>query len=68
MELRRTHSIRELVNILTANGVTVSISEDDMDLLDTIYIPSKYPAYSALPRTLPDQEIHLLPSPQKDLW
>ena len=25
-----------------------------MDLMDSIYVPSKYPVYSALPQTLPD--------------
>jgi len=24
-----------------------------MDLMDSIYVPSKYPVYSALPQTLP---------------
>ncbi len=28
-----------------------------MDLMDSIYVPSKYPVYSALPQALPDPEI-----------
>lgn len=57
LEFRRTHSIRELLGILAAQGVTLSVSEDEMDLMDSIYIPSKYPVYSALPQALPDPVI-----------
>ena len=28
-----------------------------MDLMDSIYVPSKYPVYSALPQALPDPSI-----------
>lgn len=57
LEFRRTHSIRELKGLLSDQGISVNISDDDMDLMDTIYLPSKYPAYSALPHTLPEPEI-----------
>lgn len=33
------------------------MSDDDIDLLDSIYLPSKYPAFSALPRFMPDHGI-----------
>ncbi len=56
-EFRRTHSIRELVGLLTNQGITLNISNDEMDLMDTIYLPSKYPIYSALPNALPEPEI-----------
>ena len=57
LEFRRTHNIRELVGILTAQDMIVDISEEEMDLMDTIYVPSKYPDYSALPHTQPDASI-----------
>ena len=57
LEFRRTHSIRELIGLLTPQGITLSVSEDEMDLMDSIYIPSKYPVYSALPQALPDPAI-----------
>lgn len=57
LEFRRTHSIRELVGILTDQGIRVNISDDEMDLMDAIYLPSKYPIYSALPNALPEPEI-----------
>ena len=56
-EFRRTHSIRELVGILSDQGIGVNISEDETDLMDTIYLPSKYPIYSALPHAAPEPEI-----------
>ena len=56
-EFRRTHSMRELVGLLSDLGITLHISNDEMDLMDTIYLPSKYPIYSALPHALPEPEI-----------
>ena len=53
----RTHSVRELVGVLVDQKITPPISEDDMDFMDAIYIPSKYPVYSALPQAKPDQAI-----------
>ncbi|MGB5157163.1 HEPN domain-containing protein [Desulfobacterium sp. N47] len=53
----RTHSIRELVGLLSEKQITSPISDDDMDLMDSIYVPSKYPIYSALPQAMPDRAI-----------
>lgn len=53
-EFRRTHNIRELAGVLRGNGVDPGMSEDDMDLLDAIYVPSKYPVFSSLPHAEPD--------------
>lgn len=57
LPFQRTHSVRELIRILTDQEISPVISEDEIDLMDTIYIPSKYPAYSALPRAMPNQTI-----------
>jgi HEPN domain-containing protein len=57
LEFRRTHSIRELLGLLAAKDIALSVSEDEMDLMDSIYVPSKYPVYSALPQALPDPAI-----------
>ena len=35
------------------------MSDEDCDLLDTIYVPSKYPMGSVLPDFNPDREIGL---------
>ena len=41
--LRRTHSIQDLVNLLATNGLPSGITAEECNLLDAIYLPSKYP-------------------------
>lgn len=53
--LRKTHSITELTRLLADYNVVISISEDDCDLLDSIYLPSKYPLGGVLPDFEPDE-------------
>ena len=53
-KIKKTHSINELVSLLAENGLNVDITEDDCDLLDSIYLPSKYPLGSILPDFEPD--------------
>ena len=55
--LTRTHSIRQLSENVINLGIYVSLSDDDIDLLDSIYLPSKYPAFSVLPNFMPNEEI-----------
>ena len=53
-KIKKTHSMNELVNILDKHGLNVDMTEDDCDLLDSIYLPSKYPLGSILPDFEPD--------------
>jgi HEPN domain-containing protein len=57
IKLKKTHSINELVRILADNGLKINITEDECDLLDSIYLPSKYPLESVLPHFEPDKQI-----------
>ena len=57
VNLIKTHSIRELVGKLADLSIDTLISEDDTDLLDSIYLPSKYPLSSVLPHYMPDEDI-----------
>lgn len=57
MKLKKTHSINELRNTLVASGIDIDITEDECDLLDSLYLPSKYPIGSVLPDFEPDMEI-----------
>jgi HEPN domain-containing protein len=57
LEFRKTHSIQDLSGILAAVGVDVELTDEDCELLDSIYLPSKYPLGSALPDIQPDQGI-----------
>lgn len=53
----KTHSICELVKKIGRCHVHINLSADDCDLLDAIYLPSKYPLSGALPEFSPDEEI-----------
>lgn len=55
-KIKKTHSINELVNILDKHGLNVDMTEDDCDLLDSIYLPSKYPLGGILPDFEPDMQ------------
>jgi HEPN domain-containing protein len=57
LRFRKTHSINELVSRLARNGLKVNVSEDECDLLDSIYLPSKYPVGGALPDFEPDKRV-----------
>jgi len=57
LKLRKTHSINELRNSLFLSGIAIDITEDECDLLDSIYLPSKYPLAGVLPDFEPDMEI-----------
>ncbi len=48
VKLKRTHSINNLVSILEKANICVGLSEDECDLLDSIYMPSKYAPYLTL--------------------
>jgi len=54
LEFRKTHSVSELTDILTAGSVEIGLTDDEKELLDSIYLPSKYPLGSALPDAEPD--------------
>ena len=54
--IKKTHSINELVTILAEKGIKVDIQEDERDLIDSIYLPSKYPICGILPVFEPDMQ------------
>lgn len=57
LSFQKTHSIGTLNAQLADNGVNTMLSEGDCILLDSIYMPSKYPFGSALPDFNPDADI-----------
>lgn len=57
LPIKKTHSIRELKAILEEAGQDLDISIDDCLLIDSIYLPSKYPLGSALPDSAPDADV-----------
>lgn len=54
---KKTHSISELKNHCVHKGAQIDLSDDECDLLDSIYLPSKYPMGSVLPDFEPNEEI-----------
>ncbi len=54
---RKTHAITELVRLLADVGIKIRLRAEDCDLLDSIYLPSKYPLGSVLPAFDPDDEL-----------
>lgn len=52
---KKTHNIFELKNILAQKGVSIDLTDDECDFLDSIYLPTKYPVGSALPFYYPDK-------------
>ncbi len=56
-KLKKTHSINDLKNILQNNGISIQLSDDECDFLDSIYLPSKYPIGNVLPYFEPGHEI-----------
>jgi HEPN domain-containing protein len=55
--IQKTHNIEALNLILKEAGGRTDLSDEDCDLLDSIYIPSKYPTQSVLPDFEPDHQI-----------
>ncbi|HBI16440.1 MAG TPA: DNA-binding protein [Desulfobulbaceae bacterium] len=53
-KVRKTHSINELVQLLADLQLDMEIADEDCDLLDAIYLPTKYPLGGALPAFEPD--------------
>ena len=58
LPFKKTHNIMELKTTLDKNSVSIELTEDECDFLDSIYLPSKYPIGSALPFFYPDKEIY----------
>jgi HEPN domain-containing protein len=57
MSPRRTHSIRDLNRDLALAGIKTTLTDDDCELLDSIYVGSKYPLDSILPESVPDSAL-----------
>lgn len=54
---RKTHSIETLNSKVAGAGVPTALTDEDCILMDSIYVPSKYPFGSALPDFNPDVQI-----------
>lgn len=57
ISFKKTHNISELKVILNLNFISIDLSDDECEFLDSIYLPTKYPMNSALPFFYPDKEM-----------
>ena len=57
INLKRTHDILELKYLLQRKGIIVNISDDECDLLNAVYLPSKYPMGYTIDEIEPDDEL-----------
>ncbi len=57
IKLQKTHTVSILVEKLREIGFHFIIDDDDIDLIDSIYLASKYPFGSVLPDFEPDENI-----------
>jgi len=57
IKFKRTHSTNELIIMLAENHLDIDLTEEERDLLDSIYLPSKYPLGGILPDFEPDDKI-----------
>lgn len=55
--VRKTHSIGQLLTLLENGGLSIDISQDESELIDSIYLPSKYPVSAILPDFEPNEVI-----------
>ncbi|MBT3385167.1 MAG: HEPN domain-containing protein [Prolixibacteraceae bacterium] len=53
---KKTHDIFEINRIIKTNKIQISITDDECDIINTIYLPSKYPLGSVLPDFIPDHK------------
>ncbi|MCX5638785.1 MAG: HEPN domain-containing protein [Planctomycetota bacterium] len=56
IKFKKTHSISELAVMLAKKHLKIELAEEECELLDSIYLPSKYPLGSALPDFEPDEK------------
>ncbi len=56
LPFKKTHAIFVLWQSLVDNGFDTALTEEDCALLDSVFMPSRYPLFSILPDAMPDRE------------
>jgi HEPN domain-containing protein len=57
LPFRKTHAILVLWQDLADHGIDTTLTEEDCALLDSVFMPLRYPLFSILPDAMPDREI-----------
>ena len=56
LPFKKTHTIFVLWQSLADKGLETGLTEEDCTLLDSVFMPSRYPLFSILPEAMPDKE------------
>jgi HEPN domain-containing protein len=56
LPFKKTHTIFILWQSLADKGFGTALTEEDCTLLDSVFMPSRYPLFSILPDSMPDKE------------
>ena len=56
LPFKKTHTIFVLWQSLADKGLETALTEEDCTLLDSVFMPSRYPLFSILPDAMPDKE------------
>ena len=56
LPFKKTHGIYTLRQTLADHGMQATLSEEECDLFDVLYMPSRYPLFSVLPDAMADRE------------
>ena len=56
LPFKKTHTIFVLWQALADHGFDTALTEEDCALLDSVFMPSRYPLFSILPDAMPDRE------------
>jgi HEPN domain-containing protein len=59
LKLQKTHNIISLVQTLKKENISINILDDEIDLIDSIYLTSKYPLGSSFADFEPNEKICL---------
>ena len=57
IKLQKTHNILTLINTLNSHNIEILLDEDIIDLIDSIYITTKYPFGSVLADFEPNETL-----------
>ena len=57
LSLTKTHSIHALRKQALKIGFDCGLTDEECDLLDSVYLPSKYPVGTAVPEFEPDEAL-----------
>jgi HEPN domain-containing protein len=56
LPFKKTHAVLALWQSLADHGLETALTEEECALLDSVFMPSRYPLFSILPDAMPDRQ------------